>query len=425
MSTPLPSTSAAQTGHATFRHFPLNAWYAAAWDHEVGRNLLAKTIAGKPIVMYRTTKGRAVALADACWHRLAPLSMGKLRGEDEIMCGYHGICYDADGRATFMPAQETINPSATVHSYPVVEKYRYVWVWTGDPALADESLVPDLHMNDSPDWAGDGKTIHVNCSYQLIIDNLMDLTHEQFVHGSSIGHESLSESDFEVTHDERTVTVTKWMHGIEPPPFWKRNLQDRFPDYEGLVDRWQIITYTAPSTVTIDVGVAKAGTGAPEGDRSQGVTGTVINTMTPETDSTCFYLWAFARDWCLDKQVITTRLREGVSGVFFEDEVMLEAQQRGIEANPGYDFYNLNIDAGSMWTRRVVQRLIDAERGTDVEETTERAGNAAVAMTAVTEAANAAGANDTPNGTGLAAEVEEGVARHREQPTVGLMGRGL
>ena len=189
----------------------MNAWYAAAWDHEVGRNLLAKTIAGRPIVFYRTTEGRPVALADACWHRLAPLSMGKLRGADEIQCGYHGICYDADGRATFMPAQETINPSATVHSYPVVERHRYVWVWPGDPALADPDLVPDLYWNDHPEWAGDGKTIHVNCSYQLIVDNLMDLTHEQFVHGSSIGHDSLSESDFEVTHDERTVTVTKWM----------------------------------------------------------------------------------------------------------------------------------------------------------------------------------------------------------------------
>ena len=123
--------------HASVRHFPLNAWYAAAWDHEVGRNLLPKTIAGRPIVFYRTTAGRPVALADACWHRLAPLSMGKLRGDDEIMCGYHGICYDADGRATFMPAQDTINPSATVHSYPVVERHRYVWVWPGDPALAD------------------------------------------------------------------------------------------------------------------------------------------------------------------------------------------------------------------------------------------------------------------------------------------------
>ena len=136
--------------HAAFRHFPVNAWYAAAWDHEVGRNLLAKTIAGRPIVFYRTTEGRPVALADACWHRLAPLSMGKLRGADEIQCGYHGICYDADGRATFMPAQETINPSATVHSYPVVERHRYVWVWPGDPALADPDLVPDLTGTTTP-----------------------------------------------------------------------------------------------------------------------------------------------------------------------------------------------------------------------------------------------------------------------------------
>jgi vanillate O-demethylase monooxygenase subunit len=405
-----------QTGHATFRDFPLNAWYAAAWDHEVGRNLMARTVANRPIVFYRTTGGRPVALADACWHRLAPLSMGRLRGDEEIQCGYHGICFDADGRATFMPAQDTINP--------VVERHRYVWVWPGDPALADAALVPDLYWNEHPEWAGDGKMIHVHCSYQLIVDNLMDLTHEQFVHGSSIGHESLSESDFEAAHGDRTVTVTKWMHGIDPPPFWRRNLQDRFPDYEGPVDRWQIIHYTAPSTIAIDVGVAKAGTGAPEGDRSQGVTGTVINTMTPETDRTCFYLWAFARDWSLDKQVITTRLREGVSNVFFEDEQMLEAQQRGIEANPDYDFYNLNIDAGSMWTRRIVQRMIAAESGTEVEESSDDAGNAAVSMGAVTNAANEprpAGGGDTGQG----AEIAGGVARHREQPAAGLMGRGL
>ena len=338
------------------RHFPLNAWYAAAWDHEVGRNLLAKTIAGRPIVFYRTTAGRPVALADACWHRLAPLSMGKLRGDDEIQCGYHGICYDADGRATFMPAQETINPSATVHSYPVVERHRYVWVWPGDPALADPDLVPDLYWNDHPEWAGDGKTIHVNCSYQLIVDNLMDLTHEQFVHGSSIGHDSLSESDFEVTHDDRTVTVTKWMHGHRPAAVLEAQPAGPVPRLR----RPRRPVADHPLHRAVDGrhrrGRGEGGHRRPEGDRSQGVTGTVINTMTPETDNTCFYLWAFARDWCLDKQVITTRLREGVSGVFFEDEVMLEAQQRGIEANPGYDFYNLNIDAGSMWTRRIVSR---------------------------------------------------------------------
>lgn len=416
------STPTSSDGHAGVRHFPLNAWYAAAWDFEVARNLLPKTIANRPVVMFRTTSGRPVALADACWHRLSPLSMGKLRGDDEIMCGYHGICYDADGRATYMPAQDTINPSATVHSYPVVERHRFVWIWPGDPALADPALVPDMHWNDDPQWAGDGKTIRVKCGYQLIVDNLMDLTHEQFVHGSTIGHESLSESDFEVTHDDRHVVVTKWMLGIDPPPFWKRNLQDRFPDYDGPVDRWQIIRWEAPSTVCIDVGVAKAGTGAPEGDRSQGVNGMVLNTMTPETDNTSFYLWAFARNWCLDKQVITTRLREGVSGVFFEDEQMLEAQQRGIEANPGYGFYNLNIDAGSMWSRRLVSRMIAAEAGSDSGRQEETSGQASAAMAAVTGAANI---DLTQTGTGQGAEVAHDVARHREEPAAGLMGRGI
>ena len=154
----------------------------------------------------------------------------------------------------------------------------------------------------------------------------------------------------------------------------------------------------------------------------------MINTMTPETDNTCFYLWAFARDWCLDKQVITTRLREGVSSVFFEDEVMLEAQQRGIEANPGYDFYNLNIDAGSMWTRRIVARLIAAEPGSDTGRDDEHSDHAAAALSAVTAAENARvdnGAENGQSGTGMEAEVADGVAKHRDQPEAGLMARGI
>jgi vanillate monooxygenase len=365
------------------RPFPLNAWYAATWDVEVGRSLLPKTICNRPMVFYRTTAGRPVALANACWHRLVPLSMGRLRGDDEVQCGYHGICFDADGRATYMPAQETINPSASVHSYPVVERHRFLWVWPGDPALADPDLVPDMHWNHDPGWAGDGKTIKAQCDYRLITDNLMDLTHEQFVHGSSIGQEELSESEMEVTHDDRTVTVSKWMLGIDAPPFWRKNLQDKFPGYDGPVDRWQIIRFEVPSTVTISVGVAKAGTGAPDGDISQGVNGMVLNTMTPETDTSCYYLWAFARNWSLQEQAITTRLREGVSGVFFEDEQMLEAQQKGIEANPGYDFYNLNIDAGGMWARRLVQRMIDAEdeKGVDDSARSEHLNGSAADVT--------------------------------------------
>jgi phenylpropionate dioxygenase-like ring-hydroxylating dioxygenase large terminal subunit len=341
--------------------YPLNAWYVAAWDHEVTRNPMSRRIAGRPLALYRTEEGRAVALADACWHRLAPLSLGRTVGKDEIQCPYHGITYNSAGRCTSMPAQETINPSATVPSYPVVERHRYVWVWLGDATKADPSLVPDMHQMSSDEWAGDGETIHAPCNYQLVLDNLMDLTHEEFVHSSSIGQDELSESEFVVTHEGSTVTVARWMLDIEAPPFWLKNMRDKFPGFEGTVDRWQIITFQSPSTITIDVGVAKAGTGAPDGDRSQGVNGYVMNTISPETDKTCHYFWAFMRSYRLESQLITTQLRDGVQGVFGEDEAMLKAQQEAIDANPDYEFYSLNIDAGGMWVRRLIERQLEAE----------------------------------------------------------------
>ncbi len=350
--------------------FPLNAWYAAAWDVEVGRSLLARTLCGQALVMFRRTDGGVAVLEDACWHRLLPLSMGRLDG-DEVTCGYHGLVYNAQGRCTHMPSQETLNPSACVRSYPVVERHRFVWVWPGDPALADPALVPDMHWNHDPAWAGDGKLITVQCDYRLVVDNLMDLTHETFVHGSSIGQRAVAEAPFVATHGDRTATVTRWMENIDAPPFWAGQIQQGL-GYEGKVDRWQIIRFEAPCTVVIDVGVAETGTGAiPPGgnqgdpsqsDRSRGVNGMVLNTISPETATTCHYFWAFARNYCLDEQRLTHQLREGVAGIFREDELVLEAQQKAIDARPHHRFYNLNIDAGSLWARRLIDGLIAKEQ---------------------------------------------------------------
>jgi vanillate O-demethylase monooxygenase subunit len=351
-----------ETMAAKLLDFPRNAWYAAAWDHEVGRGaILARTIAGRPLALYRTEDGRPVALSDACWHRLAPLSLGALVGPEDIRCPYHGITYNPTGRCTSMPAQETINPSALVPSFPVVDRYRYVWVWMGDAELADPATIPDMEQMTHPEWTGDGLTIHAACNYQLILDNLMDLTHEEFVHSGSIGQAELSESDFVTSHTDTTVTVERWMLDIEPPPFWLKNMRDKFPGFSGRVDRWQIVRFEAPSTIRIDVGVAKAGTGAPEGDRSQGVNGYVMNTITPETDRTSHYFWSFQRNYRLDSPLITAQLRQGVHNVFGEDEAMLTAQQAAIDANPDYEFYSLNIDAGGMWVRRLLERMLLAE----------------------------------------------------------------
>jgi phenylpropionate dioxygenase-like ring-hydroxylating dioxygenase large terminal subunit len=339
--------------------FPLNAWYAAAYDVEIGRALFARTVCKVPMVLYRQTDGGVAALEDACWHRRMPLSLGRLEG-DEVVCGYHGLVYNAEGLCTHMPSQETLNPSACVRSFPVQERHRLVWVWPGDPALADPALVPDLHWNHDPAWAGDGRVIRVQCDYRLVLDNLMDLTHETFVHGSSIGNREVAEAPFVATHGDRTATVTRWMEGIQAPPFWAAQIQHA-RRYSGLVDRWQIIRFEAPCTISIDVGVAEAGSGARAGDRSRGVNGQVLNTITPESDTSCHYFWAFARNYCLDEQRLTHELREGVARIFREDEAVLEAQQRALLAAPGQGFNALQIDAGALWARRLIDGLVARE----------------------------------------------------------------
>lgn len=342
--------------------FPLNAWYAAAWSHEVKHELSARTICEKDVVLYRRSDGEVAALEDACWHRLVPLSLGWLEG-DNVVCGYHGLQFNSTGRCTFMPAQKTINPSACVRAFPTVERHRMVWIWPGDPALADPAGVPDFHWNDGDEWVGEGGTYRsLKCDYRLILDNLMDLTHETYVHAGSIGHDAIADTPFETTHTDGTATMTRWMLGIDPPPFWAKQLGK-----PGQVDRWQIIRFEAPSVVVGDVGVAPVGTGAPQGDRSQGVNGAFLAAITPETATTCHYHWNFVRLFHRDNAELTRSIQlahvnEG-KGLYDEDVVFLEAQQRAITKNPRRPFYNLNIDAGALWSRRLIDQMIAAETG--------------------------------------------------------------
>ena len=343
------------------RAYPLNAWYPAAWAHEIGRELFARKICGQNIVLYRRQDGLAVALEDACWHRLLPLSLGRLRG-DEVVCGYHGLVFNSAGRCSFMPAQKTINPSACVRAYPVAERHRLVWIWPGDAALADPAKLPDFHWNEGTEWVGDGGAfVGLKCDWRLVVDNLMDLTHETYVHAGSIGDEAILEAPFEATHDDRTATLTRWMIGIEPPPFWAKQLGKPGP-----VDRWQIVSFEAPAVVVGDVGVAPAGTGARQGDRSQGVNGAFLAALAPETATTCHYFWNFVRTFHRDDSLLTAALQKAHvndgKGVYDQDHRVLEAQQRAILENPRQPFYNLNIDAGALWARRLIEDLVARER---------------------------------------------------------------
>ena len=121
-----------------------NTWYIAAFEDELKEPMVARRLLDKPVVMFRTAGGEVTALDDVCPHRLMPLSCGKRVG-DALQCGYHGMKFAASGQCIEVPGQTQIPPAASVTRYPTVARHGYVWIWFGDPALADPALIVDLH----------------------------------------------------------------------------------------------------------------------------------------------------------------------------------------------------------------------------------------------------------------------------------------
>lgn len=214
--------------------FLRESWYVAARSAEVTRQPLGRILLNEPVVLFRKESGEPVALEDRCCHRHLPLSMGKLEG-DELRCGYHGLKFDASGKCVEIPGQDSIPPQARVRAYPIVEKFKWLWIWMGDPARADPGLIPSWWWADHPQWAfTQPEQIRVKCNYQLISDNVLDVTHLAYVHASSIGAPSITEFPATVEREERLVRLTRWIRDRPPPPLYRK--AGGFP---GNVDRRQ------------------------------------------------------------------------------------------------------------------------------------------------------------------------------------------
>ena len=340
--------------------FPKNFWYVAAWDHEVRRQeLMRRTICNQPVVLWRDGAGKAAALEDRCCHRHMPLSDGRVV-EDCVECPYHGLLYDASGACVKIPSQPNVPPQARVRSFPVVERYHWIWIWMGDPALADPSKIEDFHWMDDPKWRAKGDRLDLAGNYLLLVENLLDLTHLQFVHRTTLGTSAIAGAPIVTEREGNLVRVSRWIMDSPPPPFFQR--AGGFAPNQH-IDRWQIIEFTPPGFVRLDVGGAIAGTGAREGNRSQGISMRNLNAITPETDKTTHYFWAQAHDFMIDDPSVTELVYRQVRTAFFEDLAIIGSQQKNLdaygEALPAQ--IDFKQDAGVVQARRVVDAILASE----------------------------------------------------------------
>ncbi|MGE3933336.1 MAG: Rieske 2Fe-2S domain-containing protein [Rhodospirillaceae bacterium] len=344
--------------------FMRNVWYVAAKADEINRQPLARTICNEPIVFYRREDGGPVAVEDRCCHRRMPLSRGEVHG-DNLRCWYHGLVFDPSGQCVYVPAQTTIPPNAKIKSYPVVERYNWIWIWMGDPALADPAKITDYRWATDEGWGAETTLFHVKGDYRLIVDNLMDLSHLAYVHRSTIGNYAVAEAaDSRVFRHKDGVTVVRWVVDQAAPPSYVKAGK-----FTGNVDRWQIIDWRPPGFVRLFTGAAPNAAGGkdfgfidldtptPPG----GIGLRNLNAITPETETTTHYFWGQAQDIQPKSAEFTHMVFNEIHKAFIQDWEVFELQQRTIDRDPDSPTIDINADAGPLACRQMLERLVAEE----------------------------------------------------------------
>jgi vanillate O-demethylase monooxygenase subunit len=343
----------------------LNAWYVAAYSEEVTREPLARTLLDIPVVFYRTETGEPVALLDRCPHRFAPLSLGKLDGDD-LVCGYHGLRFGRAGSCTHNPhSPDSIPKNARVTAFPVAERFGHVWFWPGDPARADIAQLPaEFGFLDEPEKYRNVKGyLHVKAHYQLIVDNLLDLSHAPFLHPhfavkGMTPEEQLRAVTAKLVRESNRITAYRLRSGVPP----NRPTVDIFGFSQDPVDSRSHMTWYPPALLYLDIGTCVAGT--PE---SEGLCMPAAHFITPETERTSHYFFSQTRNMRIHDPEVDIQLAKVFDTAFrLQDEPMIEAVQSRMGA--ATDIFALNpvllsADAPPVSARRLLDRLIAEEHG--------------------------------------------------------------
>lgn len=344
--------------------FVRNTWYPLAWTREIGPALNKRRVLGDDLVVYRKSDGSVAALEDTCPHRLAPLSLGKLKG-DLLECGYHGLTFDCSGHCVRVPGQKITVARPVVRSYPVAERMGLCWIWMGEPGLADPALIFDLpQYHDRVNWSvAEGDALQIGTHYLELADNLCDPAHVSFVHLSTLGN--AASEDVPVQYDKLPGKLVTWRWIVDAPAI---PLFQKFGNFSGHVDRWHYYHYYAPSIAVIDFGSVPTGTGGPEGRRDNGIQIYACHFITPVDENTCIDHWLHVKNFQAD-EATNLALSEQFRIAFNEDKLILEAihaNAKRIADKDGKDArrnrMKLAIDASPATMRRMVRQMIEAER---------------------------------------------------------------
>jgi phenylpropionate dioxygenase-like ring-hydroxylating dioxygenase large terminal subunit len=336
-----------------------NAWYVAAWRNELAAGqIMARTIMHEPLVLYRKVNGAVVTLEDRCCHRLAPLSKGRLE-QDDLRCMYHGLKFAADGRCIEIPGQPVIPPNAMVRTYPVAESGAWIWVWMGDAAAADPALIPYTTSEDDPDWHIRTGCLDYAANYQLINDNLLDLSHLSYAHEKTLGRGAPAWANQRprVTRLDRGLRFQRWFTNHRASHYMRAHGE--------VLELWHSYDFLVPGLFLQRPAWYPLGS-AVRANHTEPTEPPIFvrlddQAVTPVTERTSRYYYAVGLRSRDGSAAMAEEMFRFTETAFHEDKGIIEAQQQVIDLAPERRMMSTSLDAGPTQFRRLVDELIARE----------------------------------------------------------------
>lgn len=333
-----------------------NCWYVAAWSHELPPNsVLGRTYLDEPVVLFRIGDGAPAALSDRCPHRFAPLSAGKVIGRN-LQCPYHGLEFSESGACAHNPYGPALG-SASIRSFMAIERHRAIWIWMGDQAAADPALIPDLnYLADVPSSAFSAGYMMGRANYEVFIDNIMDLTHTEYLHPTTIAGNGAVHKVRPTTKEVDGGFEVVWFSPNLPPSGLVKKLHpelDRFDMLTRVI--WRVPSIMKLVAVTIPVG----------GLEQDGYANSNAHMMTPETPTSTHYFFAATRNYRIEDTELNNFIAQTRSHIFStEDKPMIEMVQQRMGTKSFWDLKPrlLGVDEGAVRVRRQLQQLIASEQ---------------------------------------------------------------
>ncbi len=346
---------------ASRQPFLMRAWYVAALSTEVGpTELFHRRLLDTSVMIYRLADGTPVAMHDRCPHRFAPMHLGKRVG-DEVACAYHALRFNGEGQCVHNPhGNGAIPKAARIRTFPLIERHGYLWIWMADEE-ADPALMPDYTPLDTGHQNGVAHTyMHLKANYELVIDNVMDLSHIDHVHGEIITTRGqLSPLVPKVKESGHTVNA-RWEWKQTPAMHIFSNFM---PAPEAEARMFFDITWHQPANIQLSVGAIQ---GPGNLDLVDCVGQYDLHVTTPESENTTHYWFSTRRNHIEEDGEFNEMKIKAMHGAFADEDIpLIEAAHNEMGTT---DFFSLgpvllSNDVAPLKVRRLLQRLIQAERG--------------------------------------------------------------